>query len=153
MCFCVVLVFIHTDIICVCVSPQCRGLSTSLSWPSGPSGSGASISSPPSVTSCGETPSTWKRPTPLVSSWRRKYVGAFAKDQFQIEQMMNIDFDYERKPKYLSGHNYSTSQVQLWLDSSIRKPSIIAPQVLFLVLCDWYHWQVVCHRDVCTRRI
>lgn len=37
---------------------QFHGLSMSLSWLSGPSGSGGTTSSPPSVINCGETPST-----------------------------------------------------------------------------------------------
>lgn len=74
VCVCIVLVFIHIDITSVPVSPQCRGLSMSSSWLNGPSGSGGTISSPHSVTSCGEMPSTLRRPMPSVLSWRRKYV-------------------------------------------------------------------------------
>uniref|UniRef100_A0A8C0ID41 Kinesin family member 1A n=1 Tax=Bubo bubo TaxID=30461 RepID=A0A8C0ID41_BUBBB len=53
---------------CLSVSPQCSGRSGSLSWLSGPLGSGNGTSSPPSVTCSGAMPSFSRKPTPSVWS-------------------------------------------------------------------------------------
>lgn len=171
VCICIVLVFIHADI--TSVSLQCRGLSMSSSWLSGPSGSGGTISSPRSVTSCGETLSTLRRPMPSVLSWRRKYVGkknvwivSTIGDRFQKGRgvktswidILNEDKLWKISPK--TGLAQLLSQLRLTLDKTPRtapSPSGVPPKIYarvqLLVLRDWYRWRIICHKDVFSSHI
>lgn len=109
---CIVLVFIHIDI--TSVSLQCRGLSTSSSWLSGPSGSGGTISSPRSATSCGETLSTLRRPMPSVLSWRRKYVGGGKKTVWIVSTI---------RDRFQKGRGVKTSWIDILNEDKLWKIS------------------------------